>query len=401
MARGFVLDTDRLHCQIIRMDIFELPPSRIVEIARIAFDTTDVDFLCFGESDQPTPEVARDAAIAALQADDTRYPDVRGLPELREALADYLSLLHERAVQETRIQVTASGMVAVSIALAATVQAGHRVVLHSPAWPNVGNAARLRGAEVQEIDLIGEPDGRFRLDLDRLDRMLAGARAFVLNSPNNPTGWTATREELAAILDITRRHGVWLISDEVYSRLVYDDHLAAPSLLDVAEPDDRLIVCNSFSKTWVMTGWRLGWLVVPEGTRERFTNLVEVTHSGVAPFIQRAGLAAIGDVDALTRFRAHCARGRALAGAALKGLNGVRYQPPIGAFYAFVGIDGLRDSLDLARRLVLKHGVAVAPGVAFGAAGEGSLRICFAQSADRIQRAMQRLAAGLRVEMAA
>jgi aspartate/methionine/tyrosine aminotransferase len=199
---------------------------------------------------------------------------------------------------------------------------------------------------------------------------------------------------------MTRRHGVWLISDEVYSRLVYDDSLAAPSVLDIAEPDDRVIVCNSFSKTWVMTGWRLGWLVVPEGTRDQFTNLVEVTHSGVAPFVQQAGLAAIGDADAVGRFRAHCARGRAVAGAALKGLNGVRYQAPAGAFYAFVGVDGLRDSLDLARKLVTRHGVAVAPGVAFGDAGEGSLRICFAQSTGVIQRAMQRLADGLRTEMA-
>jgi aspartate/methionine/tyrosine aminotransferase len=383
------------------MDLVSIPGSSIVEIARIAFATPNVDLLCFGESDQPTPDTARDAAVASLLAGDTRYPDVRGVPALREALADYLSLLHDRPVQEPRIQITASGMVAVSIALAATVQPGHRVVLHSPAWPNIGNAARLRGAEVQELALIAEPDGQFRLDLDRLDQMLAGARAFILNSPNNPTGWTATREELAAILDITRRHGVWLISDEVYSRLVYDDRLAAPSVLDLAEPDDRVIVCNSFSKTWRMTGWRLGWLVVPEGTRDRFTDLVEVTHSGVAPFVQQAGIAAINDPDAISRFRSHCAHGRALTGAALKGLNGIRYRAPEGAFYAFVGVDGLHDSVDLARKLVTRHGVAVAPGAAFGSAGEGSLRICFAQSGERIQRAMLRLAEGLRAEMVA
>jgi aspartate/methionine/tyrosine aminotransferase len=382
------------------MDIVSIPPSRIVEIARIAFDTLDVDFLCFGESDQPSPAGARDAAIAALQAGDTRYPDVRGLPALREALADYLSLLHARPVQESRIQVTASGMAAMAVALAATVRAGDRVVLHSPAWPNIANAVRLRNAEVQELDLIADPEGGFRLDLDRLETLLTGARAFVLNSPNNPTGWTATRDELAAILAMTRRLGVWLISDEVYSRLVYDGPLAAPSVLDLAEPDDRVIVCNSFSKTWVMTGWRLGWLVVPEGTRDAFANVVEVVHSGVAPFIQQAGLAALADPDAIPRFRAHCARGRAVAGAALQGLNGVRYQAPAGAFYAFIGIEGLGDSLDLARRLVTRHRVAVAPGIAFGQAGEGCLRICFAQSNDRLQRAMARLAQGLHTEMA-
>jgi aspartate aminotransferase len=201
-------------------------------------------------------------------------------------------------------------------------------------------------------------------------------------------------------LEIARRRRVWLISDEVYSRLVYDGAAAAPSLLDVAEPNDRVIVCNSFSKTWVMTGWRLGWLVVPEGARDAVTELVEVMHSGVAPFIQHAGLAAVHDTDVVERFRAHCATGRALTGDALAGVNGVRYAQPVGAFYAFVGVEGLTDSLTLAKRLVTEQGVAVAPGIAFGEAGEGYLRICFAQSADVIDRAMGRLREGLRTQAA-
>ena len=386
---------------MVRMDIISIPGSRILEIALVAFATPDVDFLCFGESDQPSPASAHAAAIAALDAGITRYPDVRGLPELRAALADYLTGLHARPVSEQRIQITASGMTAVSVALAATVRAGDRVLLHSPSWPNIGNAARLRGAQVDELDLTALPDGGFRLDLDRLDAMLQGARAFILNSPNNPTGWTATRDELLAILEITRRRRVWLIADEVYSRLVYNGAAAAPSMLDVAQPDDHVIVCNSFSKTWVMTGWRLGWMVVPEGARDAITELVEVTHSGVAPFIQHAGLAAIRDVEAVERFHAHCTTGRAQTSDALAGVNGVRYRAPDGAFYAFVGVEGLTDSLALAKKLVTDHRVAVAPGVAFGAAGEGFLRICFAQSADRIERAMGRLLDGLRSAAAA
>ena len=377
------------------MDIVSIPGSRILEVARIAFETPDVDFLCFGESDQPSPAAAHDAAVAALAAGATRYPDVRGLPALREALANYLTGLHARPVAEERIQVTASGMTAVSVALAATVRAGDRVVLHSPAWPNVGNAARLRGAQVDELPLIAQPDGGFSMDFDRLDAMLQGARAFILNSPNNPTGWTATRDELATILEIARRHRVWLISDEVYSRLIYDGSPAAPSLLDIAEPSDRVIVCNSFSKTWVMTGWRLGWLVVPEGTRDAITELVEVTHSGVAPFIQHAGLAVVADAEVVQQFRNHCARGRALISDALSGLNGVRYSAPDGAFYAFIGVDGLTDSAAFAKRLVQEQRVAVAPGVAFGEAGEGYLRLCFAQSPELLDRAAGRLRRGL------
>lgn len=381
------------------MDLNFIPGSRIVEVARLAFATPDVDFLCFGESDQPSPESARDAAIQSLMDGETRYPDVRGVPAFRVALAGYLTELHAKPVAESRIQVAASGMAAITVAMAAVLRAGDRVVMHGPAWPNIANAARLRGAIVEHIDLEALPEGGFRLDLDKLDSMMKGARAFVLNSPGNPTGWTATEAELRTIREIAQRHGAWLISDEVYSRLVYDGSPAAPSMLDVAAPEDRIIVCNSFSKTWIMTGWRLGWLVVPEGTCEQFADIVEAVHSGVAPFTQRAGIAALGDNAAIARFHAHCATGRDLASQALIGLNGVRYRPPIGAFYAFMAIDGVHDSLDLAKKLVTRHGVAVAPGSAFGAAGEGCLRVCFAQSATLMERAMQRLRDGLRAEI--
>jgi len=377
-------------------DLIRIPGSRIVEVSRLAFGRPDVAFLCFGESDQPSPPAAHDAAIAALAAGETRYSDVRGLPELRHALAAYLTGLHAKPVAEERVQVTASGMTAVAVALSAILRPGGRVVMHMPLWPNLPNAARLRGARVDEIALDAAGDGGFRLDLERLAAKLPGARALVLNTPNNPTGWTATAGELETILALCRRHGVWLVSDEVYSRLVYDGSAAAPSLLDVAEPEDRVIVCNSFSKTWVMTGWRLGWMVVPAGARDTISEIVEVTHSGVAPFIQRAGIAALADPLSVERFRAHCARGRELASVALAGLNGVRYAAPEGAFYAFIGVEGASDSLAFAKRLVTEHGVAVAPGSAFGAAGEGYLRLCFAQSEAVLQRAMERLRAGLR-----
>lgn len=377
------------------MDIVSIPGSRIVEVARLAFATPDVDFLCFGESDRPSPLAARDALVAAIDDGETHYPDVRGLPDLRQTIAGYLTGLHAKPVSETRIQVAASGMAAISIAMNTLVSAGQRVVIHTPLWPNIANAAHLRGAVVETIGLTPTENG-FRLDLDRLDHMLRGARMFVLNSPNNPTGWTATTEELRAILAIARRHNVWLVSDEVYSRLIYDDRPAAPSLLDIAEPDDKVVVCNSFSKAWVMTGWRLGWLVVPDGLRDPIADIVEAVFSGVAPFVQRAGIAAIRDTGVVADIRAHCATGRQVATEALSGLNGVRYAPPPGAFYAFIGIEGLTDSLGLALNLVREHGVAVAPGIAFGEAGEGSLRICFANRPDRMVRAMERLRAGIR-----
>ena len=377
------------------MDIAGIAPSRIVAVARAAFARPDTAFLCFGESDQAAPAGAAPALAAALARGDALYPDVRGVPALRHALAGHLTALHARPVPETRVLVTGSGMAAVSIALQAVVRAGDRVVLHTPAWPNPGNAVLLRGAAVDALPLGRLADGRFTLDLGRLAARLPGARAFILNSPNNPTGWTATRDELLAILELCRRHGVWLVSDEVYSRLVYDGSAAAPSLLDIAEPDDRVIVCNSFSKTWAMTGWRVGWMVVPAGTRDAVAEVAEATTSGTAPFVQAAALAAVGDAGFVERFRAHCARGRAQVVQALAGLNGVRLAAPDGAFYAFIGIDGEADSLGLALRLVHEHGVAVAPGSAFGAAGEGALRLCFAQAPERLAVAMERLRAGL------
>jgi aspartate/methionine/tyrosine aminotransferase len=381
------------------LDLVQLAPSRIVAVARAAYARPGTDFLCFGESDQAAPPAALNALHAAFAAGPALYPDVRGLLPLREVLAAYLNRLHARPVTAGRIVVTASGMAAVSIALQSIVRAGDRVVLHTPAWPNPGNAALLRGAEVTSLVLQALPDGRFRMDLDRLDQLLRGARLFILNSPNNPTGWTATADELSAILDICRRHGVWLLSDEVYSRLVYDGAAAAPSLLDLAGPDDRVMVCNSFSKTWAMTGWRVGWLVVPDGAQDIVAEVTEATHSGTAPFAQAGAQAAVADEDFVARFRAHCAEGRRLAAEGLAGLNGVRLAAPDGAFYAFIGVDGLTDSrtdtLALALRLVREHGVAVAPGSAFGPGGEGFLRLCFAQSAPLLAQAMQRLRTGL------
>ena len=381
-------------------DINRLPGSRIVAISRLAFANPDVDLLCFGESDQPSPAAARDAALGAIDSGITKYVDVRGVPALRERLAGYLTTLHKQPVPEERIQVTASGMAALNLALAATVRAGERVLVHTPAWPNGANAARLHGATVTALPLTPLPDGSFRLDLDRLASLLPGTRAFLLNSPNNPTGWTATQDELAGILQLCRQTNTWLISDEVYSRLTYDGSSAAPSLLDIATPDDHAIICNSFSKSWIMTGWRLGWMVLPENTREPIAEIVEVTHSSVAPFIQHAGIAALNDTTIPETFRSFCAEGRAIVSEALTGMNGIRYSAPDAAFYAFIGIDGLTDSLTLAERLVLEHKVATAPGSAFGEGGEGHLRICFAQSPTRLSRALDRLRAGLRAATA-
>ncbi|MCF3947160.1 aminotransferase class I/II-fold pyridoxal phosphate-dependent enzyme [Acidiphilium sp. AL] len=377
------------------MDITLIPRSKIGDIGRIAFGDPTIENLAFGESDHPPPAAAIEALIRAVRSGDTRYVDSRGRATLRTDLAAYLSALHATPVPEDRIVVTASGMAAISVAFAAILRAGDRVVIHEPEWPNLAGAALARGATVTRIGLDATSDGGFRLDLAKLDAALAGARVFCLNSPNNPTGWMASRAEIAAILDLCRRHGTWLLSDEVYSRLTFDGAAAAPSLLDHATPNDRVIVANSVSKTWAMTGFRVGWLVVPEGMRDAIGELTEATHSTVAPYSQEAARAALACEDFVDRFRDFCAEGRAIVQAGLAGLNRVQFQPPRASFYAFARIDGITDSLGLARKLVTEHKVAVAPGIAFGVAGEGHIRLCFAQSPEKLARAMDRLRAGL------
>ncbi|MBI0326446.1 pyridoxal phosphate-dependent aminotransferase [Burkholderia plantarii] len=368
--------------------------SPLVRVAREAFRLGDIDFLCFGESDHAAPEGAIAALKLALDRGETRYPDIRGLPPLRAALAAYLTGLHQRPVSESRVAVTASGMAALTVAFSALLREGDQVVVVSPSWPNPTSLARTRGASVHEFAL-GYGDDGFRLDLDALEATLAGTRLLFLNSPNNPTGWCASDAELAAILAMCRRHGVWIVSDDVYSRLVFDGREAAPSILDHAEPEDRVIVCNSFSKAWAMTGFRVGWLVVPEGLRDEIGELIEITHSGVAPFTQRAAIAALADEAFVRQFRDYCARGRAVVDAAFAGLAGVRYRPPVAAFYAFAQIEGLADSGEFAMRLVREQRIAVAPGGAFGPAGEGFIRICFAQDSARLAPAMARFTQSL------
>lgn len=377
------------------MDINTIPRSKIGDIGRLAFGDPAVDFLCFGESDHPPPASAKAALVAAVQDGDTRYVDSRGRGALRGAIADYLSGLHALPVDERRIIVTASGMAAITIAFTAILNAGDKTVLHEPEWPNLASAALARGAEVIRLPLDEDGAGGFRLDLAKLDTALRGAKAFCLNSPNNPTGWMASDTEISAIMALCRKHDAWLLSDEVYSRLVFDDRRAAPSALDHAGPEDRVIVANSVSKTWAMTGFRVGWLVVPESLRDAIGELTEITHSTVAPFSQQAALAALKDEVFPETFKNFCRAGRDVVRQGLAGLNRVHCHVPEASFYAFARIDGVTDSLAFAIRLVRDHKVAVAPGIAFGASGEGHIRLCFAQSPDKLARAMNRLRGGI------
>jgi aspartate/methionine/tyrosine aminotransferase len=323
------------------------------------------------------------------------YTHNLGIPELRDALASYVTRLH-RPVSGSQIAVTSAGVNALMLASQLIVDPGSRVVEVVPLWPNLQEIPKILGAEVATVALSFSPSG-WRLDLERLiDALEPGTRALYLNSPNNPTGWTITVEEQKALLEHCRRHGIWIFADDAYERLYYGAGGLAPSFLKLADESDRLISANTFSKSWLMTGWRLGWLVVPAGLAADLGKLIEYNTSCAPVFVQRAGLAAVQQGEpviahTLERFR----RARDFLIGELKTIERVRVALPDGTMYAFLGIEGMDDSLAFCKHLVREHGLGLAPGSAFGPEGEGYVRWCFAASQERLAEGVHRLAKGV------
>lgn len=345
-----------------------------------------------GEGDLPTPRVIVEAATAALEGGETFYTYDRGVPELREALAGYYGRLYGGSFEPASFFVTGSGMQAIQISLALTVGAGEEIIVPTPSWPNVMGAATVLGATPRIVPMRDE-GGRFRLDVDDLaDAVTDRTRALFINSPANPTGWTADRETLSSILALARRHGVWIIADEIYARFVWTGERRSASFLDVAEPTDRVLYVNTFSKNWAMTGWRMGWIHAPPELGQTVANLTQYSTSGVAPFMQRAGVTALNEMDwFIDHMVARSAAGRQIVADALGTSDRVRFVPPDGAFYAFFKVDGLESSREAAFRLIDEARVGTAPGTAFGDAGEGYVRVCFARSAPSLREAMNRI----------
>ena len=377
--------------------LHDLQPQGISDISEYGAQFDDVIPMWFGESDLVTPEPPRRALIESLEGGATFYQAQNGHPALRDKIAQYDSRLHDRAIASDRITVTASGMTALHVALQTIVDAGENVVLVTPIWPNAPAAVQVMGAEARRASLVNRPDGRWQLDLDRLfDACDDRTRAIFINSPNNPTGWMCSRADQQAILDFARDRGIWIIADEVYHRITYGRE-TAPSFLDLAEPEDPVLGINSFSKSWAMTGWRLGWLTAPPSIYDTLGLMVQYTNSNSPEFIQAAGIAAIDQCeDFVATFRAYCATGREILGDVLGPVNRIRIAEPEAAFYAFFEVEGEPDSMALAKRLVRDARVGVAPGMSFGAESEGWLRLCFAQEPALLRTGLQRLAEALR-----
>lgn len=377
----------------MRQAIQNLEESKIREVANAGLGRSDVLAFWFGESDEATPEFIREAAIESLRRGETFYAHNLGLAELREAVAGYTSTLHPPVGTE-RIAITSSGVSALMLAVQAVVDAGDQVVVVTPVWPNLVAQPRIMGAEVGRVSLRPR-GGAWTLDLQALlDAVTPATRLLVVNAPNNPTGWTLSRDEQQAILEHCRKTGTWILADEVYERLYFEEGTrCAPSFLDVAAAGDRLIVAHSFSKSFLMTGWRLGWLVMPPGLTHHMGKLLEFNTSCASTFTQRAAVVALQRTDEVTpRVVAHLKTCRDTLVPLLQGLPRVLVEPAKGGMYAFFRLDGFDDSLDVAKRLVREAGLGLAPGNAFSPEAQGWLRWCFAsKDLSRLEQGVERL----------
>ncbi len=378
----------------IRPEIAGLPESGILTVANYGREREGLLPLWFGEGDLPTPDFISEAAVRALRDGHTFYTYQRGIPPLREALSDYLHRLYGTEVAVDRITVTSSGMQAIMLTMQALIDPGDELVVVTPVWPNVYSAARIMGGVVRAVPMEAA-DGRWRLDPDRLFAACGPrTRAVFINSPSNPTGWIMPREDMVRVVEFARARGLWIIADEVYGRFVYDrgPGAVAPSFLEIIGPDDRLIVVNTFSKNWSMTGWRIGWMVAPAELGAAIENLVQFNTSGLPAFLQYGAVTALTEGEAaVAALVERCRGGRDIVCDRLAGIDGLSVAKPEGAFYLFFGVEGEADSIALAKRLIDEAGVGLAPGSAFGAGGEGYLRLCFAGSHAHLTKAMDRL----------
>ena len=372
------------------------PESGIVEVMNYGRRREGVVPLWAGEGDMPTPTFIVEAATRSLAAGETFYTWQRGIPELREALARYHAGIYGRTFSPEEFFVTGSGMQAIQIALAMTVGVGDELVIPSPAWPNAAAAAGVTGAIPIEVPMRFGNAG-WVLDLDQVEAAIGPrTRALFLVSPSNPTGWTASREELTALLALSRRHGRWIIADETYNRFWYGEGPRAPSFIDLMDPEDRVLFVNTFSKNWAMTGWRVGWVMAHPSLGQVIENLIQYSTSGVAQFMQRAAVAALERGESFVAHQiARARRGRDIVCPALAATGRCRFAVPQGAFYVFFAVDGEDDTRRLALRLIDEAGVGLAPGAAFGPSGRGFLRLCFARNADQLEAATRRMIAVL------
>jgi aspartate/methionine/tyrosine aminotransferase len=376
----------------------KIPHSRIRELAEVAMSMDGVLKLYFGESNLPTPDYIKRAAQKAMADGFTFYTENAGLPSTRKAIARYYQDLHRVDLNpDTEIVVTASGVQALNLAIRCMLDPGDEGIVLTPAWPNGSANVEMANGVVKQIPHVLS-GSRYEIDFDALEAAVSPrTRMLLYTSPSNPLGWVATDADQTRLLEFARRHNIWLLADEVYDRLFYPDPptrgtAAVPSILTKCTRDDAVVVVQSFSKAYCMTGWRLGWIIARKDLAGRATQLNEFVVSHAPSFGQRAGETALlwGEM-AIKEMLARLRENRDFCLAALSKMPGVRVPKPEGAFYLFPKIEGLTDSFEFCKRLLMETQVGLAPGVAFGAGGEGSVRICYAAEKQILEQAMARL----------
>lgn len=372
------------------------PESGIVAVMNHGRGKDGLIPLWAGEGDLPTPEFITRAAMEALAAGETFYTWQRGIPELREALARYHKRHFGRDFAAEEFLVTGSGMQSIQLAIDAVAGAGDEVVYLSPAWPNLAAAAGVAGVTPVPVHLDWSDNG-WACDVDKVTAAITPrTKALFINTPSNPTGWTADIDTLKALLSLAREKGLWIIADEIYSLFYYGGR-RAPSFMDVMAPDDRILFVNSFSKNWAMTGWRVGWIKVHPDLQDVFENLIQYSTSGVAQFMQRGAVAALDQGDAFIASqveRAHKARD--IVCKILGDTGRARFSVPAGAFYLYFSIDGITDARQAAFDIVDQANVGLAPGTAFEKDGAEFFRICFHRRLDQVEESANRLAKWIR-----
>jgi aspartate/methionine/tyrosine aminotransferase len=371
----------------------EEPDSGIISAVNHGIGREGIIPLWSGEGNVPTPEPFCRAAIESLMRGDTFYTWQRGIPPLREALAHYHERHFGRPFSAENFYVTGGGMQAIQTVIQMIAGEGDEIVLPTPAWPNYAGPLRIQGSQPVEVPM-DFANRRWHLDLEKLFAAVTPrTRAICINSPSNPVGWTATLEELTAIRDFCRKHGLWMMGDEVYSRFYYGgpQGARAPSFLDICDTEERLLLANTFSKNWAMTGWRVGWLQAPKELGAAIERIIQYNTSGTAAFLQAGCVAALDDGEGFIRQQVAKARSnRDLVVGILRSHEDVSFEIPQGAFYLFFKLAGVTDSLATVKQIIDEAGVGFAPGGTFGPGGEGFLRMCFLRDPEKLTEAMER-----------
>jgi aspartate/methionine/tyrosine aminotransferase len=369
-----------------------LSPNQGAEMLRYGWTKPGIISLAQGEGSMPTPDFITDATYQALKEGKTFYAPVLGVPELRQEISNYYASVFNQSIPTSRIFVTSSGTTAMHLAMTSVLDEGDEIIAVTPIWKNLLGAIELTQATCVQVPLEHDESAGWTLDLEKLfDAVTSKTKAMLIVTPSNPTGWTMSAQDIKSVLEFARSKGIWIIADEVYSRIVYDG-VRSPSFLDHAKPDDKLFVVNSFSKSYAMTGWRLGWLVGPADSETPVRDLALYDNMGPPTYAQYGAIAALRHGESFIAEQLDLWRSNLDMVMERFEKNGrIKMHRPSATFYAFFYVEGEPDCMKLVKTLIDDGLLSVAPGCAFGKCCSGWVRMCFAVSREKMTQALDRL----------